>query len=55
VTRVRTALSLKAVSGLCLVASASASASVGEVTEFSTGITANSAPSQITVGPEGDL
>jgi streptogramin lyase len=60
VRRVRSALMLLAASGLCvsaaLVATASASASlVGEVTEFSTGITANSGPSQITEGPEGDL
>jgi streptogramin lyase len=56
----RLALLLLAVTGLCLsatlVASASASASlVGEVTEFSTGITVESLPSKITVGPEGDL
>jgi streptogramin lyase len=57
---VRSALVLFVATGLCLsatlVASASASASlVGEVTEFSTGITAESLPSKITVGPEGDL
>jgi streptogramin lyase len=57
---VRTAVVLLAVAGLCLsatlVASASASASlVGEVREFSTGITVESLPSKITVGPEGDL
>jgi streptogramin lyase len=57
---VRTTLLLLAVTGLCLaaalVASASASASlVGEVTEFSTGITPESIPTKITVGREGDL
>jgi streptogramin lyase len=60
VTRVRAALLLSVVTGLCLSATlmgaASASASlVGEVTEFSTGITVESLPSKITVGPEGDL
>jgi streptogramin lyase len=60
VRRVHSVLMLFVVTGLCvsatLVASASASASlVGEVSEFATGITASSAPSQITVGPEGDL
>jgi streptogramin lyase len=59
-TRVRIALMLLVVTGLCVsatvVGAANASASVvGEVTEFSTGITASSHPSQITVGPEGDL
>jgi streptogramin lyase len=54
------ALLLLSVTGLCssatLVASASASASlVGEVTEFSTGITPNSLPTGIAAGPEGDL
>ena len=60
VARVHTALLPLAVTGLCLaatlVASASASASlVGEVTEFSTGITPNSLPTGIAAGPEGDL
>jgi streptogramin lyase len=49
-------LFLLLVTVLCLTATASASASlVGEVTEFSTGITPGSTPSKITVGPEGDL
>ncbi len=57
---VRRGQRLLVATGLCLsallVASASASASlVGEVTEFSTGITVESLPSKITVGPEGDL
>jgi streptogramin lyase len=60
VTRLRTTLMLLAATGLCvsatLVSSAGASASlVGEVTEFSTGITVESLPSKITVGREGDL
>jgi streptogramin lyase len=60
VVRARTAILLLAATGLCLsatlVASASASASlVGEVTEFSAGITVESLPSKITAGPEGDL
>ncbi len=59
-TRVRAAILLLAMTVLCvstaLVASASASARlVGEVTEFSTGITVESLPSKITVGLEGDL
>jgi streptogramin lyase len=58
--RVRAALLLLVVAGFCfsatLVAAASASASlVGEVTEFSTGITPNSLPARIAAGPEGDL
>jgi streptogramin lyase len=60
VRRVRRALLLLVITGLCLsaalAASASASASlVGEVTEFSTGITPESLPSKIVAGREGDL
>jgi streptogramin lyase len=59
-SRARKATRLLAVLALCvcapLAAARSASASlVGEVTEFSTGITLNSNPSKITAGPEGDL
>ena len=45
-----------ALSFAALAAPSGASAAlIGEVTEFSTGITPNSVPSQITAGPEGDL